>query len=254
MGFFDTLGELLDIGKDIVMLPAEIGKAATECGNDITEAVVQDVKNKVSGESHKEIRTSYDIRDEAEKLIQSGQDEYIHAKDRLDSTWDNMIEESRILAQKWATVYQLIGKAIHSVYIPNLPAPNERSIHYPTIPSLDSLQFDLGTYAGLMGVGMRMDVAEEYLQSAKEFRVEVKRTVSQINRLQKSVRAISQAHTEEKKMLDVIQRTYVKRAESTLIQSAGILREISDLLIDEVTSHTSQKYQSYLEQLQKLWE
>ena len=51
---------------------------------------------------------SFAYPDEAEKLIQSGQDEYIHAKDHLDSTWDNMIEESRILAQKRATVYQLI--------------------------------------------------------------------------------------------------------------------------------------------------
>ena len=161
MGFFDTLVVLLDIGKDIVMLPAEIGKAAIECGNDITEVVAQDVKNKVSGESHKEIRTSYDIRDEAEKLIQSSQNEYIHAKDRLDSTWDSMIEESRILAQKRAAVYQLMGKAIHSAYLPNLPAPNERSIHYPTIPSLDSLQFDLGTYVHgggrLCGTGPNSD-------------------------------------------------------------------------------------------------
>ena len=254
MGFFDTLGELLDIGKDIVMLPAEIGKAATECGSDIAEAVTQDVKNKVSGESYKEIRTSYDVRDEAEKIIKSGQNEYIRAKERLDSAWEGMISESKTRSQRRTDVYKRMGKAIHSVYIPKLPAPNESSIHYPTIPTLDSLRFDLGTYAGLVGAGVRMDVAEEYLQSAKEFRVEVKRTVSQINQLKKSVQAISQAHEEEHQMLVLIQRTYVKRAESTLIQSAEILREISILLLDEVTLQTTKKYQDYLEQLKRLWQ
>lgn len=254
MGIFDTLGELLDIGKDIVMLPVEIGKATVELGNDIAEAVSQDIKNKVTGEPQREIRTSYDVRDEAEKLIQSGQSEYFQAKDRLDSAWNRMNTKSKALAEKRITVYKLIGQSVHSVHLPKLLTPDDSAIHYPTIPTIDSLQFDFGTYSGLAGTKMRMDAAEEYLQSAKEFRVEVKRAVGQINRLKKNIRAVSQAHEEEQKMLDLIQLSYAKRSESTLIQSTELLREISALLLDEVTSRTTEIYQDYLEQLKRLWE
>lgn len=254
MGFFDAIGDLLDIGKEIVMLPAEIGKATLELGSDIAEAVTQDVKNKVTGEPQKEIRTSYDVRDQAEKLIQSSQSEYTRAKDKLDSAWNSMNTQSRALAEKRSTVYKLMGQVLHSICLPKLLTPNDAPIHYPVIPTLDSLQFDLGTHFGLAGINMRMDAAEEYLQRAEEFRVEVKYMVSQINCVKKSILAISQAHEEEEKMLDVIHRTYTKQAESTLIQSTEILREISSLLLEEVTSQTASKYQDYLGQLKILWE
>ena len=37
MGLFDILADFADIGKDIIMLPVEIGKAAVECATDINE-------------------------------------------------------------------------------------------------------------------------------------------------------------------------------------------------------------------------
>lgn len=58
MGLFDTLGDLLDIGKITV-----------EFANKITEIVAQDVKNKMSVEPRKEICTSYNVRDETDKFI-----------------------------------------------------------------------------------------------------------------------------------------------------------------------------------------
>lgn len=254
MSFFDIVDGLLDIGKDIAMLPVEIGKAATELGNDLTEMVVQDTKNKISGESQKEIRTSYDIRDEAEKIIQTSKDKYIRTKNSLDSVWDDINTESMALSKNRDAVYKLMGQAIQSICLPKLFSPSASSIHYPTIPTLDSLQFDLGTYLGVVGTSMRMDAAEEYLQSAKEFRTKVSFTISQINCLKKDMLAISQAHKEEQKMLELIQSTYAKQSESILIQSSGILREISSLLLDEVTSQTAKKYQNYLEQLKTLWD
>lgn len=83
MGLFDILADFADIGKDIIMLPVEIGKAAVECATDINETIAQDVKNKVNGSPDKTIRTSFDIRNEADQIINSVNESFYKAKDRL---------------------------------------------------------------------------------------------------------------------------------------------------------------------------
>ena len=108
--FFD----LADIAKDIVMLPFEIGKAIVEGGADIAEATAQGIKNAASGEPEKEIRTSYDVKEDADKRIEESNLKYYGAKNDLDSAWGDMHRREERVVEKRTKVYQLLGEKIHS--------------------------------------------------------------------------------------------------------------------------------------------
>ena len=88
-GVFDNLEILADIAKDIVSLPFQIGKEITELGNDIVETIGQDVQHKLEGTADKPLRTSYDIKREAEQTVERSQKEYWNAQDRLVRTWES---------------------------------------------------------------------------------------------------------------------------------------------------------------------
>lgn len=253
MGLFDIFEELVDIGRDIVQLPGEIAKAAVECGNDITEVVAQNVTNTIKGESYKESRTSYDIREEAEKIVRESNNHYQDAKNHLSSAWKMMLRESKEVSEKRSEVYALIGAKVSSTTLKHLPPYSESSVQALTIPYLDSSQFDMGTNLGLLGTSMRMEAAEEYLESAKDFRVETKEKISEINQLKRCVLSVTNAHKEELEMLSIIRRTYMNQPEATLIQSADWLFQISELCLESVTSQTNQKYNTFLDKLKVLW-
>lgn len=111
MGLFDFIADMADIVKDIAMLPVEIGKATVELGQDLTEVVTQDISNKVSGTPNAPIRTSFDIRNEADEVIKSANDSFYTAKNKLTSEWSRTSKRAKQVAEKRNVVYQLLGRA-----------------------------------------------------------------------------------------------------------------------------------------------
>lgn len=253
MGWLDAITDLADIAKDIVTLPVEIGKAAIETCNDIQEAVTQDIQNKLTGNPDKEIRTSYDIRGEADQIISKVQNEYVGAKNQLNSEWTKLVKKSNIVTGEREKVYSLVGQAIYSIQTDTLPPSSEIAGYYPSEPSIDTLSFDIGTYFGTGGTGMRMEAAEEYLEEAKEYRVEVKEAISKLNVLKRAAIAMCSAYDEELEMLELIRNSYTVRSEAVLIQSADIMHEIAASCLEEVNTHTYEKYSDLVKRLKELW-
>lgn len=253
MGWLDAITDLADIAKDIVTLPVEIGKAAIETCNDIQEAVTQDIQNKLTGNPDKEIRTSYDIRGEADQIISKVQNEYVGAKNQLNSEWTKLVKKSNIVTGEREKVYSLVGQAIYSIQTDTLPPSSEIAGYYPSEPSIDTLSFDIGTYFGTGGTGMRMEAAEEYLEEAKEYRVEVKEAISKLNVLKRAAIAMCSAYDEELEMLELIRNSYTVRSEAVLIQSADIMHEIAGSCLEEVNTHTYEKYSDLVKRLKELW-
>lgn len=250
MGFFDTLRELGDIAKDIVTLPFEIGKAAAELGQDIQEAVVQDVTHKIARTPEKPIRTSYTIRDEATALIQKSQDEYWAAMEKYALQWKRMISKSEKLLQSRTDTYAQIEHHVRSKRLAKLPSSSIPALDPPAVPSIDTVQFDFGTYTGM--VSMRMEAAKEYLAKAKEYRLEVKAQIVEINQLKRLIMRVSAAQKEELEMLSAIRKACQRKSEAKLIQSADLLREIAALCLGEVSEQTNENYLILLKKLEKL--
>lgn len=251
MGLWDALTDLADIAKDIVLLPAEIAKAAGECVTDIGEAVAQDVQNKVSGTPDKEIRTSFDIRDEAEKIVTSANRDFNDAKDGLTTSWRSVSQKALRVADKREEVYRLLGKTI-SASLVKLPEQPIGLVHPSNAPYVDSA-FDVGTFFGLLGTGVRMEAAEEYLQQAKEYRAKVGGLINQVESLRRTVLNVSYAQEEEMEILNTIQTAYQGKNRNVLTQSASLLRDIAIVCVQEVSSNTNAKYNELLEKLKLLW-
>lgn len=251
MDLFDTLWELGDIAKDIVTFPFEVGKAVTELGEDIKETIVQDVQHKIEGNPDKPIRTSYTVKEEAENLISKSGNEYWDARDEFSTQWNRMTATAEKLQTERYTTYKLIGQAIRSKRLTELPSSIVPSQQPASIPSIDSIKFDFGTYLG--STSMRMEAAEEYLSKAKEYRIRVKTKIAELNQLKRLVLNVSAFQNEELEMLSLIRKSYENQNESTLLKSTEILRELASLCLDEVCEQTNTNYEHLLEKLKTLW-
>lgn len=250
MGF---LGDLADIAATIASVPFGVAKIIVEGGADIAETVAQDVQHKVSGESYKEIRTSYDVKEDANKRIEESNRKYYGAKNDLDSAWGDMHRREERVVEKRTEVYQLLGKNIHSKKLPALPDYMGSPQSCPNTPAIDSLGFDFGTALGLAGTNMRMEAAEEYLEKAKDYQVAMKGCLEQVRQMKRTIRAVEGAQKEELKLLDIIQETYERQTEASLLQCADALRELAQLGIREVTDETARKYAAVLKKLNEQW-
>lgn len=250
MGF---LGDLADIAATIASVPFGVAKIIVEGGADIAETVAQDVQHKVSGESYKEIRTSYDVKEDANKRIEESNRKYYGAKNDLDSAWGDMHRREERVVEKRTKVYQLLGENIHSKKLPALPDYMGSPQSCPNAPAIDSLGFDFGTALGLAGTKMRMEAAEEYLEKAKDYQVEINGCVEVIRQMKRTISDVESAQKEELKLLDIIQKTYEKQTEASLLQCADTLRELAQLGIREVTDETARKYAAVLKKLNEQW-
>ena len=81
MGLFS---DLVDIAATIASVPFGVAKIIVEGGADIAETAAQGIKNAASGEPEKEIRTSYDVKEDADKRIEESNRKYYGAKNDLD--------------------------------------------------------------------------------------------------------------------------------------------------------------------------
>lgn len=251
MGLFS---DLVDIAATIVSVPFGVAKIIVEGGADIAETAAQGIKNAASGEPEKEIRTSYDVKEDADKRIEESNRKYYGAKNDLDSAWGDMHRREKRVVEKRTKVYQLLGEKIHSKKLPALPDYMGSPQSCPNAPAIDSMSFDFGTALGLAGTNMRMEAAEEYLEKAKDYQVAIKGCIEDIRQMKRTIRAVESAQKEELKLLDIIQKTYEKQTEASLLQCADALRELAKLGIREVTDETARKYSAVLKKLNEQWD
>lgn len=250
MGWFS---DLVDIAATIASVPFGVAKIIIEGGADIAETAAQGIKNAASGEPEKEIRTSYDVKEDADKRIEESNRKYYGAKNDLDSAWYEMRQREEKVVKKRTEVYQLLGENIHSKKLPALPDYMGSPQSCPNAPAIDSLGFDFGTALGLAGTKMRMEAAEEYLEKAKDYQVAMKGCLEQVRQMKRTIRAVEGAQKEELKLLDIIQETYERQTEASLLQCADALRELAQLGIREVTDETARKYAAVLKKLNDQW-
>lgn len=251
MGLFS---DLVDIAATIASVPFGVAKIIVEGGADIAETAAQGIKNAASGEPEKEIRTSYDVKEDADKRIEESNRKYYGAKNDLDSAWGDMHRREKRVVEKRTKVYQLLGEKIHSKKLPALPDYMGSPQSCPNAPAIDSMSFDFGTALGLAGTNMRMEAAEEYLEKAKDYQVAIKGCIEDIRQMKRTIRAVESAQKEELKLLDIIQKTYEKQTEASLLQCADALRELAKLGIREVTDETARKYAAVLKKLSEQWD
>ncbi len=251
--FLDDLAILADIVGDIVSLPVKVVQWSAELGNDITETVAQDIQNRIEGNPEQEARTSYTVRDEAEEIVSKSNTRYHEALGGMHRDWNAMLQERQKVGEKREEVYRMIGKTLSSGALVELPSGRELEPEAPTGPTMDSLGFNLGTYMGLPAAKMRMEIAEEYYQKAKEFRAEMDRCVGEIHQIQYRVKSVQNAQEEEMQMLQIIQRTYQKRSSSVLKESNDLLYQIAELSLQSVSDQTAKRYQGLVQTLKQLW-
>lgn len=243
MGLFDIFDAIVDIGGDIVSLPFKIAGAAIELGSDIGETTA-------TGDS----RTSYSIRDEAEKIIKESQNDLDEASRDLWNLWWDVSDKAKNVAQTRSEVYGLVKLEIHDVSITELPSMSQASSgNIYAAPSLDDFSFNFGTALGVLGIGERREAAEEYLRKANRYQAKVADRIVEYKQLEQAVRNISNCQEEELKMLNIIRQTYKTKSQSVLAETEDGLRKLAELCNQHLSEATDRSYGELLQKLKSLW-
>lgn len=244
------VGELIDIFVDAGKELEEIVKEGT---NDIVEAGINDVTNIINGTPDNRCKTSYDIRDEADKIIDESNQDYRETQNQFDTSWNEMHDNMMQVVDSRIQVYQLLDKVILCSTLAVLPDKSRILKAYPSSSSDARKAFNRGTTLGVLGISARKEAAEEYLEDAKDYRVKVGECISELNQTRRLIESMSYACTEELKMLNVIRELYCNQSEAVLVESAEILHKIAEFCVDEVSTYTNQKYLALVQRLKQLW-
>lgn len=252
MGLFDTLGEIFDIAVDIVTLPVKIAGAAVETATDISEHVVTDVHNKVTGKGEQDIETSYDVRDKADKMVEEINKKYWSAQEALNTAYSALKESIKATAALRSRVYVLLGRRNGGELRP-LPDETDLMLQRPSLQGIDSLQFNLGTTLGNAGIKLRMEAAQEYLSNAKDYKNDVAEKIASINQLRRRVISLKNALKEEVELLTVIEQGCALASRECVGETIGLLQEVSKSCLSEVDENTEAHYRILLSQIRALW-
>lgn len=229
---------------DIIGLPFKIAGAAIELGADIAEGTA-------TGDS----RTSYTIRDEAEKIIKDSQNDLDEASRDLWDVWWETSKEAKNVAQTRSEVYGLVKLEIHDAHIAELPSISQMSSGniYSSEPSIDSVSFNIGTAFGVLGIDERREAAEEYLRKANRYQAKIADRIVEYKQLERIVGNISNHQREELKMLDIIRRMYKEKSQSVLMETEDGLRKLAELCNQRLSEATDRSYGELLQKLKSLW-
>ncbi len=171
MGFWDSLEELADLAFNIATAPIQLAEIIWDSGNDIAEATVQGIKNTLNGEGDEDIRTSYDVKEEAEKRISTINGKHYDAVNDFDKLWKNMTAHMNYVNKRRERVYWMLGMALHNTSLVPLPTASSLLVQRPSPPSIDSFSFGLGSFLG--STSLRMEAAKEYELKSKEYEAKV---------------------------------------------------------------------------------
>lgn len=179
--FFEAIEGLVDITKDFVIDMVDLSKSTGESFRHLDD------------ENYK---TSYEIRDEAKKVIQKADSKWYKKTECLErklAIVEKTIAENR--KEEANLFFAVRGKKAEEV-ISDL-----REMEAPSFRAKEDFEF--ASILGFLGDKMRMDAAREYLEDAKQYRTVINGKIAQLERIEADLDVLLQKRKEEKEALSV---------------------------------------------------
>ena len=246
MGLFDVLGLVGEVVSAPFKIVGGVVQIAAETIAETTNAVAEEV---VTGDE----RTSYKIRDDAEKIIKEADTDLLDAKHDLQYRWELTADEAKTVARTRSEVYGLVKLEIRNGSVAELPSVWQVQPGNVYSPALDEFSFNFGTALGVLGIDERKEAAEEYLRKANRYQAKVADKIVECKELERIARNISNHQQEELKMLGIIRRMYKEKSQSVLMETEDGLRKLAELCNQRLSEATDRSYGELLQKLKSLW-
>ena len=237
-GITKAVGELgVGLTKVAVESSAELGEIMTDGFN---EMVIKDNKG---------YETSYEIKKKAENKMAL-------AKGRWNSSRSNAlkkIEQTKSnISKSYNNKRELAIKIGENIGKQNLSIINTETIRIsePFCAEFNKkFEFFLSTNVGILGIGARKKIANEYLDDAQEYSIAINERIAKLDRGLVLLQKIDYQIIEEKKLLAILEKALIAQKNINYNNAYEIIK---DMLKNEISDENGSISSQYIKDFERL--
>lgn len=240
MGFFD---ELCELGKEFTTI---ITEGAAEFGEIMTdgfyEMVIKDNNN---------YKTSYEIRDEAEQVASKANRRYSSKQIEIKSAFNKVEQEwERIKALRIEVIHKVQYKLNSKGYEVSVNNVRLRNRYTPEISN--RWLFDFTSKVPIpFGKSIRREMAKEYLEDARDYKVEIDKAIADYDRCLTLLTSVSYKMQQEDELLRNLLDMLERCSSRYYGQILSILISVLKVDVLDKNGHINNKYEEYIYQLRR---
>lgn len=196
-------------------------------------------------------KTSFEIRNEADKIVALQAERYQNKCKELNSVLSNLNEHISDLYKKKIELAKRVN-----VQVGNKQAISSRVCYQSWMePTYVETKSNMSMLCNMMGltnitsIADRKNSAKEYLDDAKDYKVYVSKKIAEMNRIKANVNTIEQSLQEEDKMLEALEKSMDMHRK---LEYEKIAKQLENLIVQYILNENGKKNETYLAALNQL--
>ena len=241
MLLFDLISDLVEAAEELETILAE---SAAEFGELATDGFKEMV---VEGKS--DYKTSYEIRDEAKRIIISAESEL---SEKVEFVKEQFTKAELIYQHLHKKEQRLLRMRTDTSQYAHMPRRADLQVFSGCYrPCFDQGFFDFGTFLGIAGNALRKQEAQAYLESAKSYRTKARRKGAEYDRVLAKLTAVVYCMEEENRILDVIEGASRHSGRFTDEWVVSTLKRLVEIPVCDSKGVLSDTYHKAIQNLKK---
>lgn len=239
MGLFDIFEGAFEIVKATGELAVGLGQVAVESTAELGEIITDGVKGKVD----QNYKTSFEIKDEARRIESNAEHKFSVKKEEVGNKLKYIQNKENELYTKRNHVLSLLklsnnnSNSLSPFF--DITVKNNLSGAY-----FDRQKFDFYSYIlnGPLFTGMRKECANDYLENAKDFKVEVDSKIAQMNIALSKLKDLEFQFEEEYSLLGSLESLYSNLNSTNKNTIYGLIESIMKMNIVDCDVNINGEY------------
>lgn len=255
MGWSDFWDKMKELGDIISESKKEFDDLKDELGEILTDGVIADIKG------DKSYKTSFEIRDEANRIIYRSEEKYRDASNSFNSYLAELNTITNDLYDKKVQLAKRLNMNISKnqelpIYDKVMKTPEytykrpDYSFEILTIPAIQDQKSPMyGIYRGIIDKRERKEAAKEYLESAKDFEVAVLAQITEIDKNKAFLNGVKMNLSEEERLINALNDSVNSRMEGEL---SAIEKQLHTLIAEYILNPNGTQNAKYVEAVELL--
>lgn len=197
-------------------------------------------------------KTSFEIKEEADERISKSKTKFDKKYNWFNKYLEELNNRITILYEKKVELAMTINKTV--TYIPNMPQILLHNItpEYNYRPSAVTIIKKVYGIDDISDIRGRKQSAEEYLEDAKDYEVEIAKKIAEINRVKVVLDAININLSEEEILIQNLNEALLKNRDLQYDEIVGQLYILISEYVLDTNGEKNKIYMEAIEQLKKL--
>lgn len=251
MGIKDFFEGAWEITKAVGELGTGLAKVAVEGSAELGE-ILTDGFNEMVIKGNNGYETSFEKKEKAEKIIASSKGRWNSAessvKKSIEKTKNNIAKSYENKRQLAIKIGENLGKQndlINDSGVIRIPEPF-------CVEFDKNFEFFLSTNIGILGIGLRKNIANEYLDDARDYSMVVSDRIAKLNRILVLLEKIDNQIIEETRLLIILDMAMDNQKEFNYNNAYKIIKYMLKNEISDKSGSISSQYLKDFDNLKRL--